>query len=101
MITAYEESIPIVTVVFNNSALGWVKHGQQENMDRVIASEFGNLDYAEIATAMGCRGFRVQEPDDLGSALSEAFEGNEPAVVDVVTSLKTSFKDVTSPLLGR
>jgi acetolactate synthase-1/2/3 large subunit len=101
MITAYEESIPIVTVVLNNSALGWVKHGQQENMDRVIASEFGNIDYAEIARAMGCRGFRVQEPDDLGSALSEAFEGNEPTVVDVVTSLKTSFKDVTSPLLGR
>jgi len=98
LITACEQDIPIVTVVFNNSALGWVKHGQQERMDRVIASEFSNVDYAEIARTMGCRGIRVQEPGQLEKALTEALEGNEPAVVDVVTSLKTSFKDVTSPL---
>ncbi len=98
LITAYEEGIPIVVVVFNNCALGWVNHGQG---DRVIASEFANVNYAAIANAMGCRGIRVEEPDQLSGALAEALAGNEPTVVDVVTSLKTSFRDVTSPLVSR
>lgn len=101
LITAYEENIPIVTVIFNNSALGWVKHGQQELGDRVIASEFGNMNYAEIARAIGCRGIRIEEPDQLEKALTEALTWNEPGVVDVVTSQKLTFRDVTSPLTIR
>jgi acetolactate synthase-1/2/3 large subunit len=96
LITACEEGIPVVVVVLNNSALGWVKHGQQ---DRVIASEFGRMNYADIAKSIGCRGFRLEEPDRLSTALADALEGNDPTVVDVVTSLKTSFRDVISPLV--
>lgn len=95
LITAYEENIPIVVVVFNNSALGWVKHGQGK---RVIASDFKKMNYAEIARAMGCRGIRVEEPGRIAPALAEALNESRPAVVDVVTSLKTSYLDVTSPL---
>ncbi|MCK5554184.1 MAG: thiamine pyrophosphate-binding protein, partial [Deltaproteobacteria bacterium] len=95
LITAYEEDIPIVTVVFNNRALGWVRHGQG---DRVIASEFADIDYAAIARAVGCRGIRVEKPGQLNEALTEALASKEPAVLDVVTSLKPSFKDVMSPL---
>jgi acetolactate synthase-1/2/3 large subunit len=97
LITAYEQNIPIVVVVFNNSALGWVMHGQGK---RAIASEFKKMNYAEIAKAMGCQGIRVEEPDQISRALAQALEGNAPTVVDVVTSLKTSFRDVTSQLVG-
>lgn len=96
LITAYEEGIAIVTVVFNNSALGWVMHSQG---DRMIASKLANIDYAKVARAFGCRGIRVEEPGHLEEALTQALTSNEPAVVDVVTSLKTSYKDVVSPLL--
>ena len=97
LITAHEQNIPIVVVVFNNSALGWVMHGQGK---RVIASEFKKMNYAEIAKAMGCQGIRVEEPGQISTALAQALEGNKPTVVDVVTSLKTSFRDVTSRLVG-
>src|ERR671917_2773081 len=46
LLTAVEEQIPIVTVVLNNSALGWVLHGQGE---RPIASEFAPFDHAAVA----------------------------------------------------
>jgi acetolactate synthase-1/2/3 large subunit len=95
LITAREEGIPIVTVVFNNSMLGWVKHGQR---DRLIASEFSDMNFAEIARAMGCRGIRVEEPAQLRKELAEALIRNEPSVLDVVTSRKTSYRDVMSPL---
>jgi acetolactate synthase-1/2/3 large subunit len=97
LMTALEANIPIVVVVFNNSALGWVMHGQGK---RVIASEFRRMNYADMATAMGCRGIRVEEPDQIFSSITEALAGDVPTVVDVVTSLKTSFRDVTSPLVG-
>jgi acetolactate synthase-1/2/3 large subunit len=96
LITAYEEGIAIVTVVLNNRALGWVKHGQR---DRVIASEFSDIDHAAIARAMNCRGIRVEEPGQLEEALAEALGSGKPTVLDVVTSLRISFEDVMSPLV--
>jgi acetolactate synthase-1/2/3 large subunit len=95
MMTALEERIPIVTVVFNNSALGWVLHGQGE---RPIASQFAPFDHAAIARAMGCEGVRVERPADLQPALTSALAGGRPTVIDVVTSLKETFRKVTSPL---
>jgi len=95
LMTACEEKIPIVTIILNNGALGWVMHGQR---DRVIASEFSNMNFAEIARAIGCRGVRVEEPRQLEEALAEALSSSEPTVLDVATSRKTSYEDVMSPL---
>jgi acetolactate synthase I/II/III large subunit len=95
LMTARDEKIPIVTVVLNNSALGWVKHGQG---NRPIASTFADMDFAAIARAMGCRGIRVERAEEIAPALREALGRGEPTVVDVVTSFRPSFRDVTSPL---
>jgi acetolactate synthase-1/2/3 large subunit len=98
LMTARDEKIPIVAVVLNNSALGWVKHGQG---NRPIASTFADMDFAAIARAIGCRGIRVEGVEQVGPALCEALGGVEPTVVDVVTSFRPSFRDVTSPLAAR
>src|SRR5690606_3163913 len=95
LMTAIDEDIPIVVVTLNNSALGWVKHGQG---NRTIASTFAEMNFAEVAKSIGCRGIRVEKPDEIAGALKEALSGNRPTVVDVVTSFKPSFRDVTSPL---
>jgi acetolactate synthase-1/2/3 large subunit len=93
MMTALEQDIPIVTVVFNNNALGWVYHGGGP-----FAAEFNDFDHAAIARAMGCRGERVVDAARLGPALTEAIASRQPTVLDVRTSLKQSFADITSPL---
>jgi acetolactate synthase-1/2/3 large subunit len=98
LMTAVEERIPIVNVVFNNSALGWVLHGQGE---RPIASEFAPFDHAAIARAMGCEALRVEQPSEIGPAVARALASGRPAVVDVVTSLKETFRKVTSPLAAQ
>lgn len=97
LMTAREANIPIVSVVFNNGALGWVKHGQGE---RNIACDFGDFDHAAIARSMGCGGIRVEHPNQLEPALREALASDEPTVVDVRTSLSETFAKVTSPLVG-
>jgi acetolactate synthase-1/2/3 large subunit len=97
LMTALDENIPVTVVVLNNSALGWVKHGQG---NRAIASTFTHMNFAEIARAMGCNGIRVEQPAELPGALAEAFGSDVITVVDVVTSFVPSFRDVTSPLAG-
>jgi acetolactate synthase-1/2/3 large subunit len=77
LMTALEEDLPIVVIVFNNNALGWVRHGQG---DRPIASSFRDFDHAAIARAMGCEGIRVEKPAELAPALKNALEGLDAEV---------------------
>jgi acetolactate synthase-1/2/3 large subunit len=93
LMTAVERDIPIITVVFNNKALGWVLHGSGP-----FAAEFNDWDHAAIARALGCRGVRVEEPDGLAPALRDALAARQPTVIDVRTSLKVTFADITSQL---
>jgi acetolactate synthase-1/2/3 large subunit len=96
LLTAIEERLNIVTVVMNNSALGWVRHGQGE---RPIASDFAAFDYAAIARAMGCEAYRVEDPAEIEPSVRKALACGKPAVVEVITSLDAAtFRDVSSPL---
>jgi acetolactate synthase I/II/III large subunit len=93
LMTALEQDIPIIVVVFNNNALGWVYHGSGP-----FAAEFKDFDHGAIARAMGCNGVRVTEPSTLRPALEAALKARVPTVIDVRTSMDVSFADVTSPL---
>jgi acetolactate synthase-1/2/3 large subunit len=95
LITAYEEELPIVVIVLNNSALGWVYHGQR----RRIASEFRDFDYAAVARSLNCTGYRAHNAAELQEALGKASDPVGPAVIDVITSRDgSSFLDIASPL---
>src|SRR5690606_19922727 len=91
LMTALQEALPVAVVVFNNGALGWVLHGMG---DRAVAANFAEFDHAAIARSIGCEGVRVTGVDDLRDALKRAAEATVPFVIDVPTSLATSFNDV-------
>jgi acetolactate synthase I/II/III large subunit len=93
LMTAVEQDIPIITVVFNNNALGWVLHGSGP-----FAAEFNDWDHAAIARSLGCRGVRIEDPAGLKPALQEALAARQPTVIDVRTSLEVTFADITSQL---
>jgi acetolactate synthase-1/2/3 large subunit len=97
LLTAVEEEIPVLVVVLNNAALGWVLHGQG---DRPHASKLGEFDYASIATEMGCFGQRVGGVGELGSAIERAIDSGRPSLIDVATSLDQPFTKVVTPLLS-
>lgn len=98
LLSAVENQLPIAVVVFNNQALGWVLHGQG---NRPIASTLGDFDYAAIAAAAGCDSHRVTTAAELGAALELALSARRPVVLDVATSLRSSFESVLSPLAKR
>jgi acetolactate synthase I/II/III large subunit len=97
LFTAAQYRIPVVTVILNNSVLGWVKDGQRRRGNRFIASELGRTDYARIAQAMGCVGIRVESVKDLVGELGRVNGAKEPVVLDVVTTEDAPFWQVQSP----
>jgi acetolactate synthase-1/2/3 large subunit len=97
LFTAAQYRIPVVTVVLNNSVLGWVKDGQRRRGNRFIASELGRTDYARIAQAMGCVGIRVESVKDLVGELGRVNDAKDPVVLDVVTTEDAPFWQVQSP----
>ena len=46
-----------------------------------------DIDFAKLAESMGCFGIRVDRPDQIQSAMEQAFASGKPAVVDVVTDI--------------
>src|SRR4030095_2419690 len=98
LFTAAQYRIPVVTVVLNNSVLGWVKDGQRRRGNRFIASELGRNDYARIAQAMGCAGVRIESVKDLLGELGRVQGAKEPIVLDVVTTEDAHFWQVQSPV---
>ena len=54
---------------------------------RYQSSDLVEMDYAAIARAMGCRGIRVDDPEQLGAALHEGLaERARPTVLDIVVT---------------
>lgn len=91
--TAVQEDLPIVVVVLNNRALGWVANGLGR---RAIASHFADFDHAAIARAIGCDGIQVTDEVELDDALARIDDLTRPLVIDGRTSMNVSFKDLMS-----
>ena len=80
--TAMQYNLPIICVVFNDGALGMVRHHQAPG--QYIASEFAVTDNSAVARGFGCFGVQVADSRDLAGALQDARASGLPAVVDVL-----------------
>ena len=62
---AMQHQIPVIYVIFNDSALGMVKHGQILGGAKQIGFELPDINYAKLAKAMGIEGITIRTPDEL------------------------------------
>lgn len=85
LVTARMYNLPIKVVVFNNSTLGMVKLEMLVNGLPDYGTDVHDVNYAEVASAIGFHGERVTEPSRLHGALQEAFAYNGPALIEVMT----------------
>jgi acetolactate synthase I/II/III large subunit len=86
--TARRAGVGLTILVVNNAASGYVKALQHAMFrGRYQSSDLVEMDYAAIAQAMGCAGIRIEDPDQLGSALSAGLaERSRPTVLDIVVT---------------
>ncbi len=86
LLSLVQHRLPVKVVVFNNSALAFVELEMKAAGILSHGTELPPTNFADIATAMGIHGRRVDDPGDLDGALREAFAHEGPALVDVVVN---------------
>jgi acetolactate synthase-1/2/3 large subunit len=87
--TARRLDANFVAIVFNNAASGYVKALQHAvyGEGAYHSSDLLELNYADIANAMGCHGIRVTDPEKLAAAIQEGLKNtSSPTVIDVVVT---------------
>lgn len=86
--TAARLKVPVTVLVVNNAASGYIKALQHAMFGgRYQSADLSDLNYAKIAETLGCRGIRVEHPDELAGAFRTALENRDkPNVIDIVVT---------------
>lgn len=85
LITLTQSKLPVKLVVFNNSSLNFVELEMKAAGIVTFGTGLDNPNFADVATALGIKGFRVERSSDLRGAMEEAFAYDGPALIDIVT----------------
>ena len=79
-------NLPIINIVLNNAAYGWVKWAEKEwYQGSFSASDLQSINFVKVAEGLGCIGIRVEEPDQIEGALVKALSLHKPVVLDIIT----------------
>ena len=87
--TARRMELGFVLLIVNNAASGYVKALQHlmYGQGGYQSSDLVEMNYAHIATAMGCNGLRVDDPNQLADAIETGLDTPDvPTIVDVVVT---------------
>ncbi|MDH4255324.1 MAG: acetolactate synthase catalytic subunit [Gammaproteobacteria bacterium] len=83
--TAARTRTPVVISVLNNGCLAYQKDAEDVKFGRhSTGCYFSPVDHAAIARASGCRGVRIDRPDDYLPALREAMSRADTTVLDIM-----------------
>jgi pyruvate dehydrogenase (quinone) len=77
---------PVKVVVFNNSSLSFVELEMKAAGFLSHATDLVETDFSKLAEAVGILGLRAERPEQVKTMLSQAFEHEGPALVDVTVN---------------
>ena len=79
------QGIPVIALTGNDAGWTQIRRGQVDiyGAERAVATALDYTRYEKIVEACGGRGFWVEDVDQLGPALDEAFACKKPACVNV------------------
>jgi acetolactate synthase-1/2/3 large subunit len=80
--TAVQNDIPVIWVIFNDNEYKLIKAYQLATFGETGLVEFDNPDFAAYARACGADGYRVDTLDDFESAFARALASGRPTVID-------------------
>lgn len=85
MTTAVKYNIPIKHILLNNSELGKIRTEQQHEGKTVWSVSLHNPDFSRYADNCGALGVRVHERSQLDDGLTQIFNHDGPAMLEVMT----------------
>jgi pyruvate dehydrogenase (quinone) len=84
LLTLRQLKLPVKLVVFNNHALGFVELEMKAAGLVDYGTELVNPDFAKLAESAGVFSARVEQPEELTPALTNALAHDGPALVEVL-----------------
>ncbi|MDR1663870.1 MAG: thiamine pyrophosphate-binding protein [Clostridiales bacterium] len=84
LLTAVENNIPVVWVIFNNGEFNIIKKFLINMFGRHAYMRFKNPDYVKYAEACGAEGFRVTKTADFAGVFKKALAKRAPVLIDAV-----------------
>ena len=85
-ITLIQLQLPVKIILLNNGTLGFVEMEMKAGGFLDTGCDLKNPNFAAMAEAMGIKGLRVEKPQDLRAAVTDALNHDGPALVDVVSA---------------
>ena len=89
--TATRYEIPVVVLILNDNAFGFIKWEQKNMNFEDFGLDYGNPDFALFAESFGAAGFKVREGDDLAEILERSFSLNKVTVIECPIDYSTNY----------
>ncbi|RJS92004.1 ubiquinone-dependent pyruvate dehydrogenase [Salinisphaera sp. Q1T1-3] len=86
LITLVNEKLPVKVIVYNNETLGFVAMEMKAAGYVDTTTDMPTVDYAGMAESLGIFSLKVHDSSKLDEALTQAFDHDGPALVDVRTA---------------
>jgi pyruvate dehydrogenase (quinone) len=86
LLTLRQLNLPVKLVVFNNGSLGFVELEMKAAGLVDYGTDLVNPNFAKLAESADLFGVRVEKPEELRAALTEALAHNGPALVEVIVN---------------
>jgi pyruvate dehydrogenase (quinone) len=86
IISLVQLKLPVKVIVFNNGALGFIELEQKSTGFLNFGTEFTNPNFAEMAEAIGIRGVRIEDADEVEEGIAAALSHDGPVLVDAVVN---------------
>lgn len=90
--TAVRLNVPIVILVWNDSAYGLIEWKQMDRFGRKSHVDFNNPDLVMLAESFGAKGYRIEKGEDLLSTLETALHDKAVSVIDCPVDYSENLK---------
>jgi acetolactate synthase I/II/III large subunit len=81
--TARRLKLPLVIVIWSDSALGLIEMHQNRRYGRTMGTRFENPDFVKLAQSFGVEGYRVTAAHEFQGMVQKALRASGPVVIDV------------------
>ena len=96
--TAKRYEIPIVVLILNDNAFGFIKWEQKNINFEDFGLDYGNPDFALFAESFEAAGFKVREGDDLVEILERSFSLNRVTVIECPIDYSVNYDTFSTEL---
>ncbi len=95
--TALRYRIPMVILIWSDSAYGLIEWKQMNQFGRPSNISFNNPDFVKYAESFGARGYRIEKGEDLLPTLKKALADDTVSIIDCPVDYSENLK-LTSKL---